>query len=505
MQDHYKERLTRFYGAYEPSKISTIDLLLAKVNGKPENFKMLIAKLTSKYGPEPEDEEESEYESEEESDEEEEEEEDDEEELTSSMAKTRIGEIVDPFEDRLKRFYKAHDPRRLPIVQTLVRKMGGKRTYQEELIGLLVEKYGPEPQDRNELSMQEQCDNFLEARLNRFYGAFKPEALPLVDGLVIRTRGVPSNQDQLITMMTDKYGPEPMPKGTYDVAAAQAEIVGTFEDEEEDEEEEEEFDEEEVRQRLIRFYSTYQPEKISTVGSMLKKAEGSLVQVNKLFALLVQKYGPEPEEDDEEEGEQGSDSDEEDEEDSGLFRKVVYNPVDGFPPEYSEFLPTFKQSLPWLLQACPELKLTTQKGKTVAEYAQGLQDSGLDLLVGAGEKVSSKRHGGAALPNRKKGGKNKGGGATEVTIELVKRNKRRNVTIVIGLDSFDVKIKQAAKALGKKFACGASVNKMPTGGQCIEIQGDVIYDCPGVVVEMFPTVKPDVVFRIQDTKKSKAF
>ncbi|WZY74743.1 hypothetical protein YC2023_021127 [Brassica napus] len=47
----------------------------------------------------------------------------------------------------------------------------------------------------------------------------------------------------------------------------------------------------------------------------------------------------------------------------------------------------------------------------------------------------------------------------EVIIEKVVRNKRKCITIVKGLELFGIKLSDASKKLGKKFATGASVVK----------------------------------------------
>lgn len=42
----------------------------------------------------------------------------------------------------------------------------------------------------------------------------------------------------------------------------------------------------------------------------------------------------------------------------------------------------------------------------------------------------------------------------------------------------DVKIKDAAKKIGRQFACGSSVSKAPSGAEEVVIQGDVLLDLP---------------------------
>lgn len=61
----------------------------------------------------------------------------------------------------------------------------------------------------------------------------------------------------------------------------------------------------------------------------------------------------------------------------------------------------------------------------------------------------------------------------EVVVERNTRNKRKCITTVTGLELFGVKLPEAAKLFGKKFACGASVTKSPSEKDQIDVQGDV--------------------------------
>ena len=62
----------------------------------------------------------------------------------------------------------------------------------------------------------------------------------------------------------------------------------------------------------------------------------------------------------------------------------------------------------------------------------------------------------------------------QVTIERATRNKRKCVTTVIGLDQFGVKLADASKKFGKKFACGASVTKDASNKEQIDVQARVV-------------------------------
>ncbi|PWA55325.1 Density-regulated protein DRP1 [Artemisia annua] len=80
-------------------------------------------------------------------------------------------------------------------------------------------------------------------------------------------------------------------------------------------------------------------------------------------------------------------------------------------------------------------------------------------------------------------------GETEVIIEKVTRNKRKSITTLKGLDLFGIKLSDASKKLGKKFATGASVVKGPTEKDQIDVQGDIAYD----IVEFITHTWPDIL------------
>ena len=66
-----------------------------------------------------------------------------------------------------------------------------------------------------------------------------------------------------------------------------------------------------------------------------------------------------------------------------------------------------------------------------------------------------------------------------VLIKRVERSKRKYVTVISGLEAHGLELKKIAKELGKKFATGSSVTKVPSGGEEITVQGDVsddVYD-----------------------------
>lgn len=88
----------------------------------------------------------------------------------------------------------------------------------------------------------------------------------------------------------------------------------------------------------------------------------------------------------------------------------------------------------------------------------------------------------------------------KVIIARIQRQKKKYVTSVAGLDTVpDLNIKDAAKVFGKKFASGASIGDLPTGGKEIVIQGDVWLELPELLIKTFK-VPREVIFIIEDAK-----
>lgn len=315
-------------------------------------------------------------------------------------------------------------------------------------------------------------------------------------------------EEKLFQKLVEKYGPEPeaaKPEKAAKAAVANSVAAAADEDNKVDEDEAGGDDDYGARgwwrSRLVRFYAKYASEKTGEdIDKLLDKA-GTPNALNKMFVMLEKKYGPEPDpsssEEEEEEAAEEEESEEEEEEDIVLpgLRNVVYCPVDGVPPELSEYYDTFAQALPWLAGNKPDLKLSTKGGVSASEYAKA---QGVEPLQ-AGIKVQ------ALAQERKRGvGGKKGDG--KIIIESQER-RRKMITTVKGLEQVEgVILKEAAKKLGKKFASGAAVKDSPGGGDMIEIQGDAAFELPDVLLEFFPGVKKADIFVIsEDGKKRNAF
>ena len=89
----------------------------------------------------------------------------------------------------------------------------------------------------------------------------------------------------------------------------------------------------------------------------------------------------------------------------------------------------------------------------------------------------------------------------KVTIHRIERNKRKYVTTVQGLEEHGLELKKVSKEMGKKFATGASVTKMASGGEEITIQGDLSDDVFDWLVETYPQLPEDNLELVEDKKK----
>lgn len=91
--------------------------------------------------------------------------------------------------------------------------------------------------------------------------------------------------------------------------------------------------------------------------------------------------------------------------------------------------------------------------------------------------------------------------SSKVTIKRVERNKRKFVTTVSGLEAFGLENKKVAKDLGKKFATGSSVTKVPSGGEEIVVQGDVSEEIEEFLLEKYKVIPEDNIELVEDKKK----
>ncbi|KAL2621059.1 hypothetical protein R1flu_001264 [Riccia fluitans] len=180
--------------------------------------------------------------------------------------------------------------------------------------------------------------------------------------------------------------------------------------------------------------------------------------------------------------------------------QVLYCPVCSLPAEYCEYGPDFEKCKPWLIKNAPELypDLVKEAADKTAEQLEGMQVS--SDAKPQGSTSESKVEEVKKLP----GGKVKKKEKPQVVVEKIVRNKRKCVTIIKGLDMFGVKLSDASKKLGKKFASGASVVKGPTEKEQIDVQGDIMYDIVEFITETWNNIPESAIFFVEEGRKVPA-
>jgi len=150
------------------------------------------------------------------------------------------------------------------------------------------------------------------------------------------------------------------------------------------------------------------------------------------------------------------------------------------PIEYCEYYPEYEKCKQWLEKNLP------------TEFEKVKIGDGGDNPSGEEEKKRQKRGGKGIIKTKKKEE-----GPKQVCVSRAPRGKKKSVTVVTGLSTFDIDLKVAAKFFGQKFACGSSV----TGEDEIVIQGDVKDDLFDVIPEKWPEIDEDFIEDLGDQKR----
>lgn len=112
---------------------------------------------------------------------------------------------------------------------------------------------------------------------------------------------------------------------------------------------------------------------------------------------------------------------------------------------------------------------------------------------GEGDDKKRQKRGGKGMMKTKK----KEEGPRRITLSRAPRGKKKSVTVVTGLKTFEIDLKVAAKFFGQRFACGSSV----TGDDEIVIQGDVKDDLFDVIPEKWSEIDEDYLEDLGDQKR----
>lgn len=88
---------------------------------------------------------------------------------------------------------------------------------------------------------------------------------------------------------------------------------------------------------------------------------------------------------------------------------------------------------------------------------------------------------------------------TEKKLEVFRSNrgKKKFVTVIVGMATCGVDLKEASKLFSKKFACSSSV----TGADEIVVQGDVKDELIDLIPEKFPEIDADLIEDGGDQKR----
>ncbi|KAH8784701.1 density-regulated protein DRP1 [Hyaloscypha finlandica] len=178
-------------------------------------------------------------------------------------------------------------------------------------------------------------------------------------------------------------------------------------------------------------------------------------------------------------------------------RHVVYCGVCSLPPEYCEFGGTVKKCQDWLQRTHADMY-----DRLWSEDALAAATSTLSL--DAQKRAEKDAHKKALKAEAAEQKHLQQIAESKVTIKRVERNKRKFVTTVTGLEAFGLENKKVAKDLGKKFATGASVTKVPSGGEEIVVQGDVSEEIEEFLLEKYKVIPEDNIELVEDKKKKGA-
>ncbi|KAJ5370116.1 Translation machinery-associated protein 22 [Penicillium cataractarum] len=179
-------------------------------------------------------------------------------------------------------------------------------------------------------------------------------------------------------------------------------------------------------------------------------------------------------------------------------RHIVYCGVCTLPPEYCEFGGTAKKCEEWLKEKHDDLWTRLYSDDSLNANLSALSVSAQERAAKDAAKKEAKAAQSEARDAERKA-------ASKIQIKRVERNKRKHVTVIIGLEIFGLENKKLAKELGKKFATGSSVTRSPAGTEEITVQGDVSEDVKEWLLEVYGSKVPESnIELIEDKKKKKA-
>ncbi|ORX61704.1 density-regulated protein DRP1 [Hesseltinella vesiculosa] len=178
---------------------------------------------------------------------------------------------------------------------------------------------------------------------------------------------------------------------------------------------------------------------------------------------------------------------------------VLYCGVCTMPLEFCEFSGTQEKCREWLkdnheelYEEIYEVQTLTEKLETTTVTGEGDGKSDRTFVKDKSAKLEAKLE----RENKKKM-------SSKVMIKRVERTKRKRITIIHGLEIFDVDLKKAAKLFANKFACGASVAKNNQNQDEIVVQGDFSDEVLELIMANWPHVPEENVECVDEKKEKK--
>ncbi|KAI9308187.1 translation initiation factor SUI1 [Cunninghamella echinulata] len=177
-------------------------------------------------------------------------------------------------------------------------------------------------------------------------------------------------------------------------------------------------------------------------------------------------------------------------------RQLLYCKICTMPPEYCEFSGTQEKCKEWLQDHHEDLY---RKLYNIQDVTEGIEK--VNITEGDGKSGRTFVKDNSAKLEAKLERENKKKMSSRVTIKRVERTKRKRITIIHGLDIFEVDLKKAAKLFANKFACGSSVAKNNQNQDEIVVQGDFSDELIELILANWPHVPEDNIEFIEEKKK----
>ncbi|KAJ1614929.1 putative metal binding and RNA binding domain-containing protein [Cryptosporidium canis] len=155
----------------------------------------------------------------------------------------------------------------------------------------------------------------------------------------------------------------------------------------------------------------------------------------------------------------------------GEINIVEYCKYCGLPVDYCEY------------GQCIQNKKTEHVEALETDKLSSNLDTSLNIDEAQESETSKKKN------DESKGTRKKKTRQNIITIKVESRARRKSVTVVSGLEMFDIQLNEAAKRFAKQFSCGASVVKGSNGKpDHIDVQGDFDVTIAEFILKTYPHI-----------------